>query len=67
MSGNEIWSEYVTLQSKIFYQKILRKIWPENQFQALFNFQRILYKRESEGASMLIWTNFDSFAITYLT
>ena len=30
VSGNEIWSEYVTLQSKIFYQKILRKIWPEN-------------------------------------
>ena len=33
---------------------------------ALFNFQRIFCKRESEEASMLIRTNFDSFAITYL-
>ena len=32
----------------------------------LFNFHRILCKKESEEASMLIWTNFESFAITYL-
>ena len=31
-----------------------------------FNFQRILCKNESEQASILIWTNFDSFAIIYL-
>ena len=31
-----------------------------------FNFQRTLCKKESEEASMLIWTNFDSFAMTYL-
>ena len=29
-------------------------MWPGNQFQALFNFQRILCKKESEEASMLI-------------
>ena len=28
-----------------------------------FNFQRILYKEESEEVYMLIWTNFNSFAI----
>ena len=31
-----------------------------------FNFQRILSKKESNKASMLIWANFDSFGITYL-
>ena len=32
-----------------------------------FNFQKIHCKQESEEVCMLIWTNFDSFAITYLT
>ena len=41
-------------------------MWPGHEFQVLFNFQRILCKKESEEASMLIWTNFDSFAIKYL-
>ena len=50
-SGNEIWSVYVLLQKRTFYQKILRKMW----------ILRIL------GACMLIWINFDSFAITYLS
>ena len=30
------------------------------------NFQRILCKKESEEASMLVWTNFDSFTIEYV-
>ena len=29
-----------------------------------FNFQRI-YRKESKDARMLIWTNFNNFAITY--
>ena len=41
-------------------------MWPGHQLQALFNFQRILCKKESEEACKLIWTNFDSFAVTYL-
>ena len=41
-------------------------MWPGNSFQALFNFPRILCKKDSE-VSMLIRTNFDSFAITYLS
>ena len=39
---------------------------PGNKFQTFFNFQRILCKKESEEVSVLILTNFDSFAITYL-
>ena len=48
-SGNEIWPVYVILQKKKFYQKIVRKMWPGNQFQALFNFHRILRKRFCGG------------------
>ena len=40
-------------------------MWPGNQFQALFNFQRILCKKDSE-VSLMTWTNFDSFANIYL-
>ena len=65
-SGNEIWPVYVTLENKIFCQKILLKLWSGNQFQALCNFQRTRRKKESEEASMLIWTNFGGFVITYL-
>ena len=36
------------------------------QFQALFNFQGIFCEKESGENSMLIWTDFDSFANTYL-
>ena len=31
-----------------------------------FNYQRILCEQDSGEASMLIWTNFDSYVITYL-
>ena len=31
-----------------------------------FNYQRILFKKDSEKVSVLIWTDFDSFASTYL-
>ena len=65
-SGNKIWPVYAVLQNIFFYQKILRKILPGKKLQALFNFQRILYEKDSVEASMLIWTNFDRLAITYL-
>ena len=35
--------------------------------QALFNFQRILCKKDSAEVSMLIWLNFYRFAIAYLS
>ena len=41
-------------------------MWPGNYFQALLNFQRILCKKDSVEVSMLIWTNFDRFAVTNL-
>ena len=40
-------------------------MWPGTSFKES-NFQRILCKKESKEASVLIWTNFDSFAITCL-
>ena len=42
------------------------KKWPGNLFQTLFNFQKILIRKDSMEVCKLIWTNFDSFAITYL-
>ena len=35
-------------------------------FLALFGFQGVLCKKESEEVTELIWTNFGSFANTYL-
>ena len=40
-SVNEIWLNYVIFQQKKFHQKILQKLRPENQFQALLHLQRI--------------------------
>ena len=53
-------------KNKFFYQKIIRKMRPGNQFQALFNFQGFLRKKESGEVSVLIWTNCDSPANKYL-
>ena len=33
--------QFVKLQKKKFYQKILQKLWPENWIQALLCWQRI--------------------------
>ena len=41
-------------------------MWPGNQFQILSNFRGIIRKKESGEVGMLIRTNFDSFANTYL-
>ena len=44
-------------------KKFYEKCGPE---KVLFNFQRILCEKDSVKVSMLIWTNFDRSAITYL-
>ena len=62
--GNEIGPAYVILQKKTFYQKIILKKRPGNEFQVIFDFKRVLCKKESEEVCMLIWKNFDSFAGT---
>ena len=49
-----------------FLLKIFMKMWPGNQFQTFFNFQKIFCKKESDQACVPIWTNFESFADTYL-
>ena len=54
------------IEKETFLSKQHMKMWPGNLFQTLFNFQGILCKKESEEVSVLIWTNFDSFANTYL-
>ena len=54
-SGNEIWPVYAILLNDFFYQKIMA--WPGTSSS----------KKDSVKVSMLIWTNFDRFAITYLT
>ena len=41
-------------------------MWPGKYFQVLLNFQKILCKKDSEQVSMVVWKNFESFAITYL-
>ena len=46
---------------KKFYEKC-----DLEKFQALFNFQKNVYKKESGEVSVLIWTNFDSLADIYL-
>ena len=35
--------------------------------RSFFDFQGILCKKDSEEISMLIWKNFNSFAITYMS
>ena len=65
-SSNEIWPVYAISQN-IFLSKntIKNVIW--KLVPGPFYFQRILCKKDSVKVSMLIWTNFDIFAIIYLT
>ena len=41
-------------------------MWPENYFEVILNFQRILRKMESKEVYVLVWTHFDGFTSTYL-
>ena len=45
---------------------MLWKMWAENLFRALFDFQRIFGKKEFEEVCVLMRTNIDSVANTYL-
>ena len=59
--GQFMYNYKIKLLSKNYTKNVTWTLVP-----GLFNFQRILCKEESEEVSMLIRTNFDSFAITYL-
>ena len=67
---NSVWWWNLTSFCYIRKEKPLSKIFTKNVvwklIQALFDFPRIFCKKESEEVGMLILTNFDSFAITYL-
>ena len=62
----KIWPVYIKLQNKFFLSKSYMKNVAWKLAPGLFDFHIILCKKDSEEVSMLIWTNFDSFAITYL-
>ena len=55
---------YITKQKNLSKDSVKNLAW--KLVPSPFNFQRILSKKESEEVCMLIWTNFDSFAVTYL-
>ena len=48
-SGNETWPIYVILQKKLFHQKNYSKNVAWKLIPGLFDFQRILCKKEFEG------------------
>ena len=61
---NETWQ--VDVLKNIFF---IRKLYEDMAWKLVpgpFYFQQILCKTDSEEVSMLMWTNFDGFAITYL-
>ena len=49
-----------------FIKKFYEKCGLETSSRPFFNFQEILCKKYSVEVSMLIWTYFDRFAITYI-
>ena len=63
--GKEIWSVYVILKKKIFIKKFYERRSLKPVLQVLFNFPRVLCKKESEEVCDLIKINFDSFANIY--
>ena len=50
-----------TFSSKNYVKNVIWKLVSDS-----FIFQRILYKKEFKVVCVLVWTNFDSFASTYL-
>ena len=65
-SGNEIWPVYAILQNNFFIKKFYEKCDLETSSRFFLIFQKFSVKEDSVKVSMLIWTNFDRFAITYL-
>ena len=65
---NEIWLWNLASWRNITIENFCQKILLKNVTWKLIpgNFQRIFCKMESEEVCILIWTNFDSFTITYL-
>ena len=63
--GNEIWPVYVILQNNFFIEKLYEKCDLETSPRSFLIFKESSVKNNSKEVSMLIWTDFESFAITY--
>ena len=57
---------HIILQNKFFIKMIFEKCGLEASSRPFLIFKESSHKEDSVDISMLIWTNFDSFAITYL-
>ena len=64
-SGNEICPVYVILQNNFFIKKFFKKCGLETSPRPFLIFKKSCEK-DSVKVSMLIWSNFDKFAITCL-
>ena len=65
-AGNEIWPFYAILQNNFFIKKFYEKYGLETSSRSFLIFKESFVKKDSVEVSMLIWPNFDRFAITYL-
>ena len=66
-SGNEIWPVYAILQNNFFYQEFYEKCGLETSSRPFLIFKESSVKKYSVEIIMLIWINFDRFAITNLS
>ena len=64
-SGNEI-MPFSVLQKNIYITKFYKKCDLETSSRLFLIFKESSAKKEPEEVSLLIWANFDKFAITYL-
>ena len=65
-SGYEIWPVHAILKNDFFIKKLYEKYGLETSSRSFLIFKTSSVKKDSVKVSMLIWTNFDKFDITYL-
>ena len=64
---NEIWPVYAILENKFFFVKNLyEKYGLKTSSRPFMVFKEFSAKKDSVEVTMLFWTNFDSFAVSYL-
>ena len=66
-SDNEIWPVYAILENKFFFvKKLYEKCGLKTSSRPFMVFKEPSAKKDSVEVTMLFWTNFDSFAVSYL-
>ena len=65
-SDNEIWPVYAILENKFFFVKLYEKYGLKTSSRPFMVFKESSAKKDSVEVTMLFWTNFDSFAVSYL-